>query len=287
MATWRSLIAACAAGVIVVAFSADGGAQQAGTGDDAGEQPADAVETMRPQPDLTDLDQIRFLTDNDYPPFNYLDEEGALTGLNVDLARAICEELVVECDVRSADWSGLVPALESGEADAVIASIRTTEKSLAELDFTDPYYYTPARFVALKNSPLNETTPEALAEKKIAVIGGTAHEAFLKDFYGASQIVAFDSSSKARAALRQGETDILFGDGITLMFWLNGTASENCCEFRGGGYGESRYFGEGVGIAVKRGNRKLRAILDYALERMRTSGRLEELYLRYFPLSFF
>lgn len=282
MATWRSFITACAAYMIVLAFSGATGAQQEGTGG----EPEDAFETMRPKPDLTDLDQIRFLTDNDYPPFNYLDEEGALTGFNVDLARAICEELVVECDVRSVDWSGLVPALESGETDAVIASIRTTEKSLADLDFTDPYYHTPARFVALKKSVLKETTPEALAGKKIAVVEGTAHEAFLKDFYGDSQIIAFNSTAKARAALRQGEADILFGDGIALIFWLNGTASENCCEFRGGGYGESRYFGEGVGIAVKRGNRKLRGILDYALERIRLSGRLEELYLRYFPLNF-
>ncbi len=49
----------------------------------------------------------------------------------------------------------------------------------------------------------------------------------------------------------RGDVDLLFGDGISLAFWLNGTDSQNCCAFRGGPFIDSRYFGEGVGIAVK------------------------------------
>lgn len=247
----------------------------------------DASRTMRPRPDLSQIDQIRFLTDSDYPPFNYLDEEGALTGFNVDLARALCEELVVECDVRSVDWSQLVTALENGETDAVVASIRVSRENLVQLDFTDAYYHMPARFVALKEKPFKDTSPEALTAQKIAVVAGTAHQAYLKDFFSGSQIVTFERNAKAEEALRAGDVDLVFGDGIGLMFWLNGTASENCCEFRGGAYSDSKYFGEGIGIAVRRGNRQLRAVLDYGLERLRINGRLEELYLRYFPLSFF
>lgn len=245
------------------------------------------AEAFRPKPDLGDLDELRFLTEDDYPPFNYLDEEGALTGFNVELAHALCEELVVECDVRAADWAQLVPALENGEADALIASIRENENSLADLDFTDAYYHTPARFAALKESPLAETSPEALAGKRIAVAEGTAHEAFLTDFYPGSELVAFERPAEARQALRAGEADILFGDGVSLMFWLNGTVSQDCCEFRGGAYAESRYFGGGIGIAVPRGDRRMRRILNYALERLRVTGRLEELYLRYFPLDLY
>ena len=123
--------------------------------------------------------------------------------------------------------------------------------------------------------------------KKVAVVEGTAHEVFLNDFFPTAKIVSFSASVRARDALRNGEVDVLFGDGISLMFWLNGTSSDNCCEFRGGPYSDSKYFGEGIGIAVRRGNRKLRVILDYGLAQLRDAGRLEELYLRYFPLSFF
>ncbi len=252
----------------------------------------DAVETQEnplriPKPDFQDLELIRFVTDNDYPPFYYLDDEGELTGFNVDLMRVICDELSVECSIRTVSWSRLLPSLKEGEADAVIASIRISEQILRKVDFTDSYYHTPARFVALKSNPTKAITPESISGKKIGAIEGSAHEVYLGDFFTQSAVVAYGSMDEAKAALRQGKVDFLFGDGVSLMFWLNGTLSESCCEFRGGPFTESRYFGEGIGIAVRKGNRKLRDVLNYGLQLARAEGRFEELYLRYFPLSFF
>ena len=57
-------------------------------------------DVLRPKPDMRGVEKLRFVTDSDYPPFHYYDEVGALTGFNVDLARAICEILEVECEVR-------------------------------------------------------------------------------------------------------------------------------------------------------------------------------------------
>lgn len=257
-------------------------AQETNEGQPPREVPAAA---QRPKPDLSDLERLRFVTDSDYPPFNYLDENGTLTGFNVDLAAAICDELEVECLIRPLPWDELLSALAENRADAAIASIKINEETLTKADFTDSYYHTPARFVARKDSTIESVTPETAAGHKIAVVRGTAHEAFLRDFFDQAQIVPFDNAGQAETALRSGAVDLLFGDGITLMFWLNGTASSGCCEFRSGPYTESRYFGEGIGIAVKLGNRKMREILDYGLEQVRASGRFEELLLRYFPMS--
>ena len=240
-----------------------------------------------PKPDLQDLERIRFVTDSDYPPFNYLDEEGELTGFNVDLARALCDELSVECSVRAVPWSRLLPSLQEGEADAIIASNRISEDLLRKVDFTDSYYHTPARFVAVKTNPVIEITPESLAGKKIGVVGKTSHEAYLKDFFTGSAVVSYANATEAKSALREGKIEYLFGDGVSLMFWLNGISSDSCCEFRGGPFTESKYFGEGIGIAIPKGKRKLRDALNYGLHLARSGGRIEELYLRYFPLSFF
>ena len=81
-------------------------------------------DVLRPKPDQFQFDRLRFVTDSDYPPFHYFDEEGVLTGFNVDLARAICEALAVECEIRPVDWEDLFKNLDDGEADAAIASIR-------------------------------------------------------------------------------------------------------------------------------------------------------------------
>ena len=244
-------------------------------------------DVLRPKPDMHGLEKLRFITDSDYPPFHYLDEVGALTGFNVDLAKAICEALEVECEVKDVDWAEIFTTLDLGEADAAIASIRISAESLEKADFSSRYYATPARFVALKTNELKDIRPETLEDMKVGVAKGTGHEAYLKLFFPDVAIATFDSAEDATKALKNGAIDFVFGDGIGLTFWINGVTSEGCCEFRGGPYLDSKYFGEGVGIAVKKDNRQLAEILNYALEQVHASGRYEELFLRYFPMSFF
>jgi polar amino acid transport system substrate-binding protein len=244
-------------------------------------------DALRPKPDLTALQRIRFVTDSDYPPFQYYDEVGALTGFNVDLAKAICEVLEVQCEIEPTNWNDLIPTLDRGEADAAIASIRVTAEALKDADFTSRYYATPARFAARKDSDILDIRPETVRGLKIGVQKGTSHEAYLKQYFGDGAIAAFDNAEDAQKALKDGAIDLIFGDGIGLTFWLNGAESEGCCEFRGGPYVDAHFFGEGVGIAVKKGNRDMAEILTYGLEQVHASGRYEELFLRYFPMSFF
>jgi polar amino acid transport system substrate-binding protein len=244
-------------------------------------------DVQRPRPDMKGVETLRFVTDSDYPPFHYYDEVGALTGFNVDLAKAICETLEVRCEVRDVEWSELLPSLDRGEADAAIASIRITAEALNKADFTSRYYATPARFVARKDVELRDIRPETVEGVKIGVVKGTGHEAYLKKFFPDAAIATFDTAEDAQKALMGDAVDFIFGDGIGLTFWINGVTSENCCEFRGGPYLDVKFFGEGVGIAVKRGNRRLSEILNYGLEQVHASGRYEELFLRYFPMSFF
>jgi polar amino acid transport system substrate-binding protein len=244
-------------------------------------------EALGPRTDLSWLSTLRFLTNNDYPPFNYYDEDGALTGLNVDLAQAICRELEVRCEISVAAWDELTDMLSQGQADAVMASLAITPKNVTQLDFTQAYYATPAKFVALATSRIRSVTPEDLEGVRIGVVKDTAHEAFLRDFFPASEVVTYANDSEARTALKSGKVELLLGDAISLMFWMNGTEAGGCCQFRGRGFLEAKYFSEGVGIAVAKGNTKLKDALDYALNKIRSSGRLEELLLRYFPMSIY
>ena len=230
---------------------------------------------------------IRFLTESDFPPFNYFDEENVLTGFNIDIARAICLELAAACDIQVRPWADLLPALQKGEADAVVASHTASPSLLKVLNFSEPYYFTPGRFVAKRGLADLEVTPEGLEGRRIAVARQTAHEAYLRAFFRDSSIRTYETVELARDALVTGAVDLLFDDGISLAFWLNGTASKACCEFRGGPFMEPKYFGDGIGIAVKRSDTQLKGMIDGALRRLRQSGRYEELLLRYFPLRVF
>jgi polar amino acid transport system substrate-binding protein len=240
----------------------------------------------RPErPDLSRLTVIRFLTETDYPPFDYAGPDGNPIGFNVDLARMICEEIKVACTVQMRRYDTLVDSLNTNQGDAVIASIAASPTMRKRVDFTDPYYRTPARFVTRRNSGIDDVRPQALEGKKVGVIAGTAHEAYIKALFTEAELHAYPDDAAARAALKKGEVDLVFGDGISLAFWLNGTDSANCCRFVGGPYLESRYFGEGVGIAVRRGNDLLRQSLNWALFRLWEQGRFTDLWLRYVPIS--
>jgi polar amino acid transport system substrate-binding protein len=241
----------------------------------------------RPErPDLSRIQSIRFLTELDYPPFDYAGTDGNPAGFNVDLARLLCTEINVACTIQARRFDLLLDALnDKSGGDAVIASIASNAETRRQADFTDPYYRTPARFVARADSPIRDVLPELVEGKKIAVVGGTAHEAFLKQMFTEAELHPYPNAAAAREALRNKEVDLLFGDGIALAFWLNGSDSGGCCAFRGGPFLESRFFGEGVGIAVKRGNDLLRQALNWALFRLWEKGSYTDLWLRYFPIS--
>ena len=106
----------------------------------------------RPErPDLSRVTLIRFLTENDYPPFNYAGPDGNPAGFNVDLARMVCEELKIACTIQMRRFDTLIDALSENRGDAVIASIAMSPQTRGRVDFSDPYYRTPARFVSRRD----------------------------------------------------------------------------------------------------------------------------------------
>lgn len=230
---------------------------------------------------------IRFLTDSDFPPFNFYDEDGVLVGFNIDLARAICLELATSCDIKARPWEELLIGLNKGEADAVIAAHKVTAAATANADFTDRYFYTPARFAGSKTAKDVEVSPSGLDGKRIAVARGSAHEAYLKTFFRDSPLALFENADLAREALVAGKADYVFDDGISLAFWLNGTLSRQCCEMKGGPFLEPKFFGDGLAIAVPKNDPEVRRLLNNALKRVRASGRFEELVQRYFPVRIY
>jgi polar amino acid transport system substrate-binding protein len=228
---------------------------------------------------------IRFLTEDDYPPFQITGPDGSLTGFNIDLARALCGELAHQCTIQPRRWDTLLDALASRAGDAIIAGMRPTPEILARADVTYPYLKTPGRFVMRRDLAL-VPSPQALSRHTVAVTTGTAHEAFLKAFFPAATPRGFSSVGAVYDALARGEVDIALVDGPSAASWLT-SASGACCAFAGGPYFESRFFGEGMIIAVRKGDDAMRRVLNQALQRLSQNGRLGDLYLKYFPVGFY
>ncbi|RUM98879.1 transporter substrate-binding domain-containing protein [Pseudaminobacter arsenicus] len=241
------------------------------------------------KPDLSTLERLRFLTTTDFPPFNFLDPNGRLSGLHVDLSRAICAELDIsaKCQIQALPWGELEKALHDGQGEAIIAGIAITQESRAKYAFSRPYLQFPARFLTRKSSPLGEPIFRAVENERIGVMAGSAHEGMLRDYFSKARVVTYSRQEWLFDDLKEGKIAAAFGDGMRFGFWLAGEESDRCCRFAGGPYLAPEYLGTGLAIAVAPDNPILADALNYALHEISVKGRFAELYLRYFPIGFY
>jgi polar amino acid transport system substrate-binding protein len=237
------------------------------------------------RPDLTGFRTVRFLVDDEFPPLHFSAFDGAPTGFSVELARAACERLSLACTVQVRRFDTLLDALAERNGDVVAAAIPITAALRQRFSVTAPYFKIPGRFAARKDRALAEPRGRTLQGRSVAVVQGTAHEAFLKLLVPGAELRSLPDLASAEAALRAGEVDYVFADGLSLALWLGGSTGSECCRFLGGPFLESRFFGEGIGFIVRPEDEVLRRALDHALQRLWDEGKYAELYLRFFPVS--
>jgi polar amino acid transport system substrate-binding protein len=242
-----------------------------------------------PKPDLTTLPRLRFLTTIDFPPFNFLDGNGRLSGFHVDLARAICAELEIQakCQIQALPWAELDGAMRAKQGEAIIAGLAVTAENRARYAFSRAYLRFPARFVTPRSKSFTEPLAEKLAGERIGVMAGSAHEQMLRSYFPGVKVVTYSRQEWMLQDLKEGKLAGVFADGMRLGFWLAGTDSGGCCRFSGGPYLSTEFLGNGLAIAAEPDNSELAAAFDYALQQISTKGIFAELYLRYFPISFF
>ena len=239
--------------------------------------------------DLSTVPRVRFLTTVDFPPFNFADQTGRLAGFHVDLAREICAELKIEakCQIQAMPFADLQPALLANTGDAVIAGIAVSADLRRQFAFSRPFLALPARFVRnLKTLPGNGNAA-SLAGLPVGVVGGTAHEAMLKAFFPGIKATVFDGDTAMLDALKSGAVAAVFSDGLRLSFWASSAASQSCCALFDGPYLSEHFLGEGMTIMARKSDVALTQAFDHALAALSRNGRLQEIYLRYFPYGLY
>jgi len=235
-------------------------------------------------PELSSVPALRFLTTPDFPPFNYRGPGGKLIGFHIDLARAICDDLKAVCTIQSWPWDQVADALADNQGDALIGGLALNEINGNRFDFSSIYLVFPARFVMRTDTGI-QNVPAGLTAKTVAVRRGSRHEDFLRRYLSGVEIRPFDSELAALNAVKDGKVDAFFGDALRASFWLNVEAG--CCSFVGDAYIRSDFFGDGLAIAVPAGQDNVRVAINRALARLKRNGQLDELYLRWFPVSFY
>ncbi len=237
------------------------------------------------RPDLSAVVRVRILTTVDFPPFNFADQTGRLSGFNVDLAREICTELQIaaKCQIQALPFADLEKTLESGAGEAVMAGLAVTPELRKRFAFSRPYLNIPARFAVNRAKKIDGNSAVALAGRPVGVVKGTAHEMMLKAFFPKATVTPYDTFEAMLDALKTGKVDAVFADGLRLPFWVAGEASAKCCDLFDGPYLSEKFLGEGLSVMMRKGDPVLLAAFDQAMSVLSRNGRLQDIYLRYFP----
>lgn len=154
-------------------------------------------------------------------PWVFRGEDGALTGFDVDLARAVAGRLGVGIDFEPMPFRELFPALAAGDVDLAICSISVTPERLKAFDFTQPYYETSQGVVVMKGSRIRSLAD--LTGKSVGTVAGTTNEQWLRENrtrYALGPIVPVEGLEEGLALLQSRGVDAYFGDLPALLYSL-------------------------------------------------------------------
>jgi polar amino acid transport system substrate-binding protein len=236
------------------------------------------------RPDLGPPRVIRFLTDDDFPPMHFATPEGGVTGFSVELARAVCEKLMLSCTIQARRFDTLLTSLAEGRGDVLAAAIPVTAELRARFAASHLYHRSPARLLTTRGNARPDLELVGLRGKRVAVIARTAHAAFLDQLAPFIQRREAPDLQAALALLRSGDAEYVFGDGVALSLAIAGRGGGEFA-FAGGPYLESRYFGEGVSFLLRKDDLALKRAIDYALQALWDDGSYARLFIRFFPVS--
>ena len=227
-----------------------------------------------------DWKKIRIGVEGSYPPFSMIAADGMLTGFDIDIARALCTAMNAECTFVQQEWDGMIPALKVRKFDAIVASMTITDERRKVLDFSEPYYDIPSRWIGPLAGP-KDAEPATLKGKRIVVLRNSPRAKYVLERYKDSDILQTAKEPDVYLELAAGRGDIAFGSSVV-------SAEAFLKRPEGKGYrqvGPLVRFGEGVGIAFRKDDAALRDRFNAALKAIKADGRYRQVASRYFDFD--
>ena len=231
---------------------------------------------------------VRIGVEGAYPPFSSTTPDGKLEGFDIDIARALGKAMGVEVKLVAQDWDGIIPALLARKYDAIIASMSITEERKKKVAFTNKYYNTPAKFVCKKGAMKEFTraqVEEATAGMKIGVQRATIHDNFITDIGKKATLKRYATQDEAYMDLKAGRVDMLLADSVAIDGGFLKKPEGKDFQFIGPDLTEKKYFGEGAGIAIRKGEDELREMFNKAIDAIRANGKYKEINDKYFAVD--
>ncbi len=220
-----------------------------------------------------------------YPPFSEVDKDKNLIGFDVDIAKALCEQMQRKCVLKQIDWDGMIPALKSRGIDAIIASMSATPERKKSIDFTDRYYRIPVKLVRKKGSTV-DFNEDAMKGKTIGVQTSTTFDKHMTDLFGkVATIKRYTSNNEALLDLIAGRVDAVAAESLVLQDGFLKKEKGKDFEFFGPDLVDEKYYGEGIAIGIRQKQEKLKAAFNKAIKDIRANGKYKAINDKYFDID--
>lgn len=210
-----------------------------------------------------------------YPPFETRDEAGDAYGISPAFMQKFADAYGYDLVIENAAFDGLIPALQTDKADAVMSSITITDEREAEVDFTDPYAVAQLAILANAQSGIGSIDDLNQPDKTVAVKTGSTGDVYATKNLTSAQIVRLADESACVTEVVQGRADGFLYDQLTI--YRNNQANPDTTEAVFIPFQDPEYWG----IAVADGNDELRAQLNEFIEQCKQDGTFEELTQEY------
>ncbi|MEY4346032.1 MAG: hypothetical protein RL032_1864 [Pseudomonadota bacterium] len=235
------------------------------------------VAVVAPEPAV-----LKVAIDPTYEPFTFKTADGKPTGFDVDVATALCEQIKRKCEFVEQVWDSMIPGLNAKKYDVIISSMSITDDRLKEVDFTDKYYNTPSRIVLKKG--VKFTDAASIKGKKLGVLKGSTQEKYaLGELKTAGVVInSYEAQDQVYLDIKSGRLDGTVADYMEVTGGFLSKPEGAKYELVGPDLKEPKYFGYGAGIALRKGEDKLKGELNQAIKAIRGNGSYKTMADKYF-----
>lgn len=224
--------------------------------------------------DVKQRGELRVAVEGTYPPFNFKDEQGKLTGFDVEIAEAIAAKLGVKASFAPTEWSAILAGLQAGKYDVIVNQVAATDKRRETFDFSAPYVWSQAQLIVRNNEARAMATRADLAGKSIGVGQGSNYADLAKGISGAN-VKVYPGAPEYLQDLATGRIDAAINDSLLIPY----LASKTRLPVKAGvALGDA----QANAIPFRKGNPKFKAAIDKALADMKADGSFAKISQKWF-----
>ena len=228
---------------------------------------------------------LRVAVDPTYEPFTFKTPQGEVTGFDVDIAKAVCEQIKRKCVFVEQVWDSMIPGLQAKKYDAIISSMSMTDERKRVVDFTDRYYKTPSAIVVKKDIPYSG--PASLKGKKIGVLKGSTQEKWANGELKTAgvTIIPYEAQDQVYLDIKSGRLDGTVADKVEVHGGFLRKPEGKDYGYVGPDQYESKYYGDGIGIAIRKNQGDLKKQMNEAIKTIRSNGTYTTIAKKYFDFD--